>query len=215
MTMPPAGWYPSPGEPGLLRWWDGASWAEHRQNATVAPANVAEGEPAVPAERAAKSQPRKRSRRRLIVAIAALAVGVAWLVALPILLGTFSSPQPAAGERAAAGTVVSVTWSEGTATYNSDGTLRKGSSGPACAAVVEAKVAGQKYQKQETAFQSPCAVKVGDSRAVFYDPENAAASMHVAPGHPRGLMQTVVPAAGVLPLIAGGILLVRGRKATR
>ncbi|WIE81557.1 hypothetical protein [Curtobacterium sp. MCSS17_016] len=77
---------------------------------------------------------------------------------------------------------------------------------------MEANVAGQKYQKQETAFQAPCTVKVGDSRQVFYDPENAAASMHVAPGQPHTLLQSLVPAAGAIPVVAGGMLLIRRRR---
>jgi hypothetical protein len=34
MELPPSGWYPDPyGVPGLLRWWDGATWTEHTHQA--------------------------------------------------------------------------------------------------------------------------------------------------------------------------------------
>src|SRR5690606_6952013 len=28
--QPPASWYREPGNPGVLRWWDGGGWTEHR-----------------------------------------------------------------------------------------------------------------------------------------------------------------------------------------
>jgi hypothetical protein len=221
MTMPPAGWYPSPGEPGLLRWWDGSGWSEHRQNAELTAAPAVDDESAAADEEQSPAPARpftvttrssKRSRRRTAVAVAALAFGALWFAAAATLLGTFSpAASPAKGERAAAGTVVSVVWSEGSATYSSDGSLQKASGEPACAAVVEATVDGQKFQKQETAFQAPCAVKVGDAREVFFTPENAAASLHVAPGQPRTLLQAVVPAAGLIPIAASSVLLYRRR----
>ena len=30
VVLPPAGWYPEPGAPWVLRWWNGAQWTEHR-----------------------------------------------------------------------------------------------------------------------------------------------------------------------------------------
>ncbi len=34
MELPPSGWYPDPyGVPGLLRWWDGATWTQHTHQA--------------------------------------------------------------------------------------------------------------------------------------------------------------------------------------
>lgn len=32
----PANWYPDPVSPGVLRYWDGVRWTEHRQAATPA-----------------------------------------------------------------------------------------------------------------------------------------------------------------------------------
>jgi hypothetical protein len=148
----------------------------------------------------------------VVAAVAAAAVGVAWLAVTPFLLGVFTGSSPAADEQSAHGTVVKVVWSEGVATYGANGELQKSSGGPACAAIVEAKVDGQRYQKQETSFSAPCTVKVGDARDVYFTPDNAAASLHVAPARPRTAVQILVPAAGVLPLAAAGILLVRRRK---
>ncbi len=33
----PAGWYPEPGKPGVLRYWNGSSWEEWRQPLVAAP----------------------------------------------------------------------------------------------------------------------------------------------------------------------------------
>jgi len=39
--MPNSGWYPSPGEPGMLRWWNGDAWGAQRQSVPAVPAQAA------------------------------------------------------------------------------------------------------------------------------------------------------------------------------
>lgn len=38
-TVVPAGWFDDPDSPGVLRWWDGSAWSEHRAP-KVSPAPV-------------------------------------------------------------------------------------------------------------------------------------------------------------------------------
>ncbi len=48
-SLPPAGWYADPENPGQERWWNGASWSDHRRPAPGAvppPPPVAPGAPA-------------------------------------------------------------------------------------------------------------------------------------------------------------------------
>ncbi|NKS34405.1 DUF2510 domain-containing protein [Rhodococcus hoagii] len=33
----PANWYPDPGNPGFIRWYDGAQWTSHVQPAATPP----------------------------------------------------------------------------------------------------------------------------------------------------------------------------------
>lgn len=53
---PVAGWYPDPGDPSGLRWWDGAAWTAHTHVAPVA-APVAAAEPVAAAQPAAAAAP--------------------------------------------------------------------------------------------------------------------------------------------------------------
>lgn len=39
--LPPAGWFPDPERPGMLRWWDGAQWTEHRTDDPAVPTTPA------------------------------------------------------------------------------------------------------------------------------------------------------------------------------
>ena len=40
MPSTPANWYPDPTAPGVLRYWDGVRWTEHRQAATPPPGSA-------------------------------------------------------------------------------------------------------------------------------------------------------------------------------
>ena len=44
-SSPPAGWYPDPAEPSVIRWWDGAQWTHHLQPAPHAADPVPAGPP--------------------------------------------------------------------------------------------------------------------------------------------------------------------------
>ena len=34
-SAPPSGWYPDPVSPGVVRWWTGTAWSEHRAPAAA------------------------------------------------------------------------------------------------------------------------------------------------------------------------------------
>ncbi|QPE04982.1 DUF2510 domain-containing protein [Microbacterium schleiferi] len=53
--QPPAGWYPDPMAPGILRFWDGTAWTAH----TSAPTPAAQPAAATPAAPPTRPEPRK------------------------------------------------------------------------------------------------------------------------------------------------------------
>jgi hypothetical protein len=40
-TLPPAGWYPDPENPGNDRWWDGSAWSDYRRPDGAVPLGAA------------------------------------------------------------------------------------------------------------------------------------------------------------------------------
>ncbi|MBO2988867.1 DUF2510 domain-containing protein [Leucobacter tardus] len=83
-SLPPAGWYPDPGAPGLMRFWDGAQWTAHTAPVVppAAPAEPAIGTRVASAPRARERGPRIWTLRTFLV----LGVCVALLIAAPIVL---------------------------------------------------------------------------------------------------------------------------------
>lgn len=73
----PAGWYPDPGNPSGLRWWDGASWTERASQPSGATTAVDIDEEA------------RRARRARIGLLAAVPAQVATLVFARMQLGDF------------------------------------------------------------------------------------------------------------------------------
>ena len=100
----PAGWYPDPGEPDQLRWWDGTEWATD----TVAPRTpVAVDDP----EPAATSSPNPAPAPTPAPAPGAARAGTVWIWAaiaasvLPLYIGAFLDMEAVArlfGEASAA-----------------------------------------------------------------------------------------------------------------
>ena len=84
--MATPGWYPEPGRPGELRWWDGSTWTDHRMPATAPPppavaSGAVFGAPPAPPAAMPKLRPdgtlRGPSRR---ASLAVLLAGIALLV---------------------------------------------------------------------------------------------------------------------------------------
>ncbi|MBY4039158.1 DUF2510 domain-containing protein [Rhodococcus fascians] len=78
---PPPGWHPDPGEPGLIRYWDGTRWTEHTQPAT-GPADEAAATDA-----AAPGQPDRPGVPRAVKIIGAIVAALVVLGVLGAVLG--------------------------------------------------------------------------------------------------------------------------------
>lgn len=83
--VPPAGWFPDPGDPTSRRYWDGRAWTEQRAPGFTPPMPVAPGEPA------------STKRWWVVVLIVVLVLLLLLVVALAVAAGSDSDDDPAAG----------------------------------------------------------------------------------------------------------------------
>jgi hypothetical protein len=161
--MPQAGWYNTPSEPGLLRFWNGTAWTAHRQPAPQhAPAEpVVAIDPVVPVVPVVPAEP--RPRRAIAAPIAGMAACLL-LILLGVGLIVFAGQQTSAvaGETSTHGTVTALGWKAVT-----DGS---GVTKDDCYPSAQFVVAGSTHTARSSTGETPCPVSLGDTATVVYSP---------------------------------------------
>jgi Protein of unknown function (DUF2510) len=232
------GWYRAPGEDGMLRYWNGTLWTNHRQPAPApAPAQVSVAaqpsyqpqwmfapaptpqfaataladEPTVPPPVAQLPNPLAdsgRNRRRVVGALRGMLVGVVILIIGFAVIGFMGA-----------------TNSPGTGEVKASGIVTSlgATSGNACWPIATFAVTGKSYTANSSVGISPCPVGLGQTVDVVYSAANPASNAHIEIGTGITQFLWVLPALGALLFfgslwafilragsIAAGVALVRG-----
>ncbi|MDI9933406.1 DUF2510 domain-containing protein [Rhodococcus sp. IEGM 1354] len=105
---PPPGWHPDPGEPGLIRYWDGTQWTEHTQPGTEPTA-----EESAPTGAAEPGRPARAGVPRAVKIVGGI---VAAFVVIGVLGAVFGDDEPFDDSQAAAQSTTSSAAAQETST---------------------------------------------------------------------------------------------------
>ena len=224
MNTAPAGWYASPGEPGLARYWTGLVWTEQRQPlppavgtplAIPAPSAVPTRGfgPYVPSTAAAPhATPRSAQANAFMGEALALVesvgggrrrggawtilFGVLWLAVSLLFMHVLAQGDARPGDATTIGRVTTV------ASYiDARGTRM-------CSPKAEFAVDGVKYVAASSGSSSSCPM-FGSEVTVTYDPANPASTGLIAQPGWLKIFTWGFPAIGVLVILRGLWMLVR------